>query len=121
MVQFSERALNRSCFHGAVLQRQGERLPRADTHRRAGLEPGDLKFAQMTWKRPPGLGKCGRLTGMSPRPGTQLRRAQRIGGLNGRFIDGTAERGLEEGELHEHSVLPPSGLDNASVASRTGA
>ena len=63
MVQFSERMLESNDFHEAFLQGQDERLPLGDAHRRAGLEPGDLKFAQMGWKRSPGLEMCGRLTG----------------------------------------------------------
>ncbi len=47
MVQFSERALKGDDFHGAFLQCQAECLRIGDTHLRAGLEPGDLKFAQM--------------------------------------------------------------------------
>jgi len=50
MVQFSERSLESYDFHDAFLQWQDERLPIGDAHRRAGLEPGDLKFAQMRWK-----------------------------------------------------------------------
>lgn len=121
MVQFSERALDYGDFHEAVLQGLDERVPRADAHRRAGLVPGDLKFAQMVWRRSPGLGMCGRLTGVSPRPGTQLRPAQRSSGIKGRFIDGTAQGGWRRDQHDAVSLLPQSGWDNSSETSRTEA
>ena len=92
-VWLSERVLEDVDFHGAILQCLGEPRPRTEAHHRAGLRPGDLEFAQMTWKRSPGLEMCGRLTDASAIPGAALRRAKRSGGLKGRFIDRTAAGG----------------------------
>lgn len=93
----------------------------AGTHGRAGWVPGDLKCAQLVWKRSPGLGMCGRLTGVGSRPGTPLRRAQRPGGLEGRFVDGAGTQGLQMGEHHAGSLGPSSATGNSAAPIRTGA